>query len=580
MTPNLDALELPYDPNRIVSDYARMSTLKQLKGGSLRRQLAAATAWVERYGGRLEDPIRDIGVSAYRGANSRRGALAGYIERVRSGQLPPCSVLFVENVDRLSREPPFLAYDLIRELLRLRIFVVLFDLGWVLSEDTLIRHPGRISDLINYMQRSHNDSATKSVRSLEASEERRRRAKGGAPYSRTGPAWLTWTETGWEKNTERSRVIERIFSLALAGMGSYRIALNLNQESVATFGGSAAWQSSYVSKILRNEAVVGTWQPMRLVDGKEVPAGDPIEGHFPNVIDKADFLKVQREILPKNAPGPKGKHFTNLFTGRCRCDLCGSSMTLISSQKKGKQKFGYLVCSKKARLKACDAPRNFRSDLIEDAVLRHVDVDLGRIVHDKANSMQVMHLIKAIGDVEYKIEQAEKAHQNFTAALGLANPDSFNSLMALINARSSEIVALRAEVSTLKDDLDRLNGTPPDLAADLQRLRDKLDKASGEERYRLRARLSQVLADAITEMVCDPVRHEVRVKTGNTHFIFSGAGDVAGVIMPHYDTAETDLRDWSEQTQVKVQRMGDSVRIDSIQGAVMYKLTWAPTWAT
>jgi DNA invertase Pin-like site-specific DNA recombinase len=86
--------------------YVRFSTPEQIKGDSLRRQLAASEAYAEAHGLELDSSLsmRDLGVSAYRGANRTKGALGAFLKQVEMGAIPAGSVLLVESLDRLTRE--------------------------------------------------------------------------------------------------------------------------------------------------------------------------------------------------------------------------------------------------------------------------------------------------------------------------------------------------------------------------------------------------------------------------------------------------------------------------------------------
>lgn len=84
--------------------YLRMSRPEQMRGDSLRRQTAAADAWAARRGIRIDETIRDIGVSAYRRKNRTVGSLGGFLRMVEDGKIAPGAFLIVESLDRLSRE--------------------------------------------------------------------------------------------------------------------------------------------------------------------------------------------------------------------------------------------------------------------------------------------------------------------------------------------------------------------------------------------------------------------------------------------------------------------------------------------
>ena len=72
--------------------YVRMSTDAQLKGDSLRRQVELSRRYAEEYGLELvdEDAFRDIGVSAFKGANVESGALGRFLRAVDQGTVLVC----------------------------------------------------------------------------------------------------------------------------------------------------------------------------------------------------------------------------------------------------------------------------------------------------------------------------------------------------------------------------------------------------------------------------------------------------------------------------------------------------------
>ncbi len=72
--------------------------------GSLRRQLENARKWATDRGLVLDDSLRDLGVSAYRGKNRLEGALAKFLALVDDGKIARDSFLIVESLDRISRE--------------------------------------------------------------------------------------------------------------------------------------------------------------------------------------------------------------------------------------------------------------------------------------------------------------------------------------------------------------------------------------------------------------------------------------------------------------------------------------------
>src|ERR1700730_130452 len=103
-----------------------MSTDLQLKGDSRRRQLEASRAYAEANGLELAEgaELEDIGISAFRGANAREGALSRFLEAVISGTITSGSYLIVESLDRLSREQVLSAQSLFLSIIQAGINLV------------------------------------------------------------------------------------------------------------------------------------------------------------------------------------------------------------------------------------------------------------------------------------------------------------------------------------------------------------------------------------------------------------------------------------------------------------------------
>jgi DNA invertase Pin-like site-specific DNA recombinase len=105
--------------------YVRISTDAQLKGDGVRRQLDRSREYAAAHGLDLdENSPRDIGVSAYRGANVSSGNLGTFLDAVRVGKVERGSYLLVESLDRLSREQPLKSFSLFSDLISSGIIVV------------------------------------------------------------------------------------------------------------------------------------------------------------------------------------------------------------------------------------------------------------------------------------------------------------------------------------------------------------------------------------------------------------------------------------------------------------------------
>ncbi len=142
--------------------YIRMSTPEQMKGDSLRRQLAKTRRYAEDQHLDLIESFDDLGVSAFRGSNAELGALATFKKLVEDGDIEPGSYLIVESMDRLSRQRVMDAFLQLADIVRRGIHLVTLDDGQTYSEKTLDSEPFKLFIALGAMARAHEESRRKS----------------------------------------------------------------------------------------------------------------------------------------------------------------------------------------------------------------------------------------------------------------------------------------------------------------------------------------------------------------------------------------------------------------------------------
>ena len=216
-----------------------MSTDIQLKGHSRRRQLDASKAYAEAEGLELADDaqLEDIGISAFRGANVRDGALGRFLAAVKAGSVERGSYLLVESLDRLSREEILVAHTLFLSIVQAGINLV------TLADKRMYRAEGvDLVDMITslvIMERAHEESKTKSMRVGAAWKNKRTKAISGQPMTARCPAWLKLAidRSRYEIIPERAEIVRQIFANTASGMGMYSVATRLNKSGIPAFEG-------------------------------------------------------------------------------------------------------------------------------------------------------------------------------------------------------------------------------------------------------------------------------------------------------------------------------------------------------
>ena len=169
--------------------YIRMSTDIQIKGDSLRRQKELSKNYAEEYNLELIETIEDIGVSAFSGKNSKKGALGIFLDAIESNKIAAGSFLLVESLDRLSRESVLTAFNLFTSILNQHITIVTLTDNQIYTIENVNNNIGLLFTSLGVMLRANEESQTKSKR-LKATWSNKRNSLNTKKYTGIAPAWL------------------------------------------------------------------------------------------------------------------------------------------------------------------------------------------------------------------------------------------------------------------------------------------------------------------------------------------------------------------------------------------------------
>ena len=547
--------------NKLVSrapvywNYVRYSTPEQQWGDSDRRQVDQGRSRAAALGVPFMDHYRDPGISAFKAKNRSAGALGQFLEDVRlgspGGSEPwprPGDILGVEDFDRLSRAEPMEAFDLFRDIINSGVVLQVREQQY--TRKILRQQPHLFYLVLGELIRAHTESLKKSERGKETREKKREKARSGPRHAHAScPGWLLPTDnrTDYDRFPNHCDTIVRIFNWADSGIGAYVIARRLNAEGVRTFdrrrknppATTPGWHPAYVLRLLRNRAVIGEYQPCLITEeGASVPAGDPIPGHYPEVIDPALFRRVQTALDERGVAGRgrKGRHFSNIVTGLGFCHHCGGSLTFEPAskpqilRKNRKTSTSYLRCSR-SRRGLCENRTGFPYPRFEELLFRLFEECMEPVLVRLMPAVQRNDLLaKRLADIETKIAQSEEVidrlYQTFM------RPDAPASL---IERTEAEIRKVNAKSTLLRREQEKLDqairdteaANPAGLAERVRAARALLDSAADlEQRYDARAKVNALLRGRISIRLYED--RSVTVAMSGLHGLLPGA-EILGV---------------------------------------------------
>lgn len=493
--------------------YVRMSTRKQLRGDSLRRQLERSKAFADEHSLLLDDSLQDLGVSAWKGRNFKTGALGRFLAMVESGQIPKGSYLLIESLDRLSREAVPDALTLFMAIINAGIVIVtLGEDRQIYSRDRLNGDWTKLIIGLAVMSRGHEESQTKSERISAVAKRKRQQAREGkGQITGITPAWIDAERIDTNRYAftlnQHAATLKAIYEMAACGLGATVIARKLNADGVPAFKSKDGWYQSIIKALLTRHDVIGTFQPHRMQNGKRVPDGDPIENYFPAAIDKNLFLRVQTIRSNPGRPGRKGNAFANLFTGLCHCAHCGGTMTMKMSRVKGNENGRYLVCANYVRGHRCaDGNRHFRYEPLEVAILDHVrEINLAETLQAERFDDVRRELDETIAGLTLELEELRRKEQRLAQSIE-DESKPLDAIVALLKARQAERQLVEAELRHQQAERQRRtirHEQSSETCDRIGRLRDAWERADDVTRYDLRSEAHAAIREIITEVSFD-----------------------------------------------------------------------------
>lgn len=305
-----------------VAAYCRVSTDQEDQKESLEAQKAHYESWIKRHSDwEFAGVFYDLGISGTK-ADSRDG-LQALLYACRTGSV---DYVLTKSVSRFSRNTAD-CLSIVRELLSCNISIY-FEKENI---DTSSMESELMLSLLSSMAQDESESISKNVKwTIQQKIEAGTFKFGYPPYGYTRDA-----DGNFIIDPKEADVIRLIFSYALSGMGTYKIAQMLEKRKIPTRKGGK-WAGSTVKGILVNEKYYGAAAFQKTYTDSnfqrhhnhgEVDSFYAEEHHEP-LISKEAFDKVQL-LLQKHAEERKiekniGKYHKKYpFSGRIVCGECG-----------------------------------------------------------------------------------------------------------------------------------------------------------------------------------------------------------------------------------------------------------------
>lgn len=513
------------EPRGVAYSYVRFSTAKQELGDSLRRQVAACEKYCREHNLDLH-PVsyRDLGVSAFKKKNIESGALAAFIDAVKTGKVAKGSYLVIEQFDRMSRADTDVALKLLLDLVHsgIRVVTLVDQKVW---DKEAVKDIGNLILAIVFMSRANNESAMKADRlSAVWGAKKKGAADGTARRIVTSecPRWLAPNadKTGFIVLEDKVESVKKVFDMRINGHGVVAIVSRANAEQWPCPGkppvrkagesqeefdlrrqsGAVTWHTSTVGRLLKSRALLGEYQPHENDPNdanKRIAVGDPIKDYYPAVLDEQTWLRAQAKANRDGRfPGRRDASLKNWLQGLLRC-TCGHSFVRKNKDSAAQPDYARYYCTARNR-------KVFRADgslcpgvgakELETAVLTVVSTVAPAYFQGTAR----MEELKAKADVlEVDVAAAKQTRDRFVEAIG-ASKAPVKALVQRVNEAEAEVERTEKELAAVRAEIADLTGDFDDVFENILKQVRSID--SLDARAKLREELSRVIERVVVHV--------------------------------------------------------------------------------
>lgn len=488
-----------------VIPYGRFSDDRQRGGGSKRRQHGddSEESRSRRYAEKIGLPYNeslsmfDEALSGYHGEHVAKGALGRFLNGVEAKLIPKGSILWVESIDRLTRQNPLKGMKMILfGIIEHGVGIYVDDLHELYD---LSNVDDKLGELYGEIKRAHRESKRKSDLALAAWKQKRDdvRKQGGLLDSKI-PHWLKVVDGKFviRKNAKEALTMLLKLKEKDKSTGAKTIARTLNRK--CRWKPTGGWTEQYVFRCLRNRALIGEKQPGQLVGGKlgeRVAVGETLSNYYPPAVDRSLFLRVQ-QIIKERASDSKGggrnDKCRNVLQSLCQCGYCGGPIYL-----KSRPGSNTLYCKHGLDgLRECKCPE-FHYDVCEDAVLNYCQrLEVDQIIPsndaqtklNRALRRQVQRTSAELEDIQNRIANLDDQLER------TKNPKRRDHYEQRINKLDGEKGTKEKELAKQQSELtkaERKQSDFTDWKAGLATLRKALDKP--DVRRRLNYHLREII---------------------------------------------------------------------------------------
>ncbi|EJP4770199.1 recombinase family protein [Escherichia coli] len=465
--------------------YIRFSSMKQADGSSYERQKRTAAEIAAKYDLELVTSYQDFGVSAFKGANSRTGALSRFLDEI-GRSVPVGSWLVVENLDRISRQSIIEAQELFLSIIRRGITIVTGMDGKVYSKESVNANPIDLLLSVMLFARANEESQTKRNRTnssalIKIKAHQENPQNPAVAIEEIGKnMWWTDTTSGYVlPHPVFFPIVQEVVELRRNGRSTAEILDHLNATytppPAASHKRHSNWSRAMIERLFHTRALIGIKEIS--VDGVKYELKD----YYPRVLDDAEFYHLKKSIGVRACNYGDKEEVKPIpllsGVGLLKCEHCGSAMVKVKGTNKRPNQYRYSCdAMRSSRIECVHTNWSFRGDQLEKAVLQLL-ADKIWIAEDKANPVPALKV---------QVDEISRKIDNLIALSAMTG--ATKELADQITTLNSERETLYNQIKMAEEEMYSVDSQGWEKLAEFD-----LEDVYNEERLKVRFKIKQAL---------------------------------------------------------------------------------------
>ena len=502
--------------------YIRWSSDRQELGTTLQRQITGAKEFAIQQGLELVEVI-DAGVSAFKGKNTTDGKLGDFIAAVEAKAIPSDSWLYVENLDRLTRQEVTTAQELFLKLLRLGLTVVTGMDKRVCTNESVNQNPTDLMLSILLFSRANEESKTKQARTIGNVETLIECHKKGEPVNIKSagkhPFWVDDSGSQYEAikpHPKYWQIAREALDMFLEGHGIYKVKRYLDDQYPNELNGKE-WDYQVIKRMRESRALIGE-RTLNVQKRTYI-----LENYYPALCkSESEFLRLQ-ELRVQN--GHKSKRDPNkdnikLMSGLSilRCARCKG--TMHGYLNKGKPR--YICVNGKHKQKGCSA-WSVTAPLVEQCII--ICLLMEYLDSSRDTSQNVSDIESAIESKQHLLETCSNKVKNLVSLVenGVGNISELSDRLIELGKERDGLIK---QISNLSDKkiLMEGKGSFEDTMIDfIGMIRwDTFNDITDESRNKIRNNISSIIETAFLDKIDGCLSIKVKCIGSDILYVFTG----------------------------------------------------------